>query len=115
MPPRRYTVIAERALMGRNEPCLCIKIQASDLELNIWMKDEELARLSLIEDTKWERRESVQLGESAGALVFWAAGSGKETISILIGPDDEAWDIGLELPRSILSELRALKISTKSA
>lgn len=69
-----------------------LKLQGGDdWELNVWSTFEDLARLRGIRAAKWDQRRSIQAGRCAGSRVFWC--SDGDTATILIGHDDEAWDV----------------------
>jgi hypothetical protein len=56
----------------------------------------ELDGLRSIREADWLARRSLHIGRSADAPVHWAVNG--ETVTILIGHDDETWDIALEVP-----------------
>jgi hypothetical protein len=89
-----------------------LKLQCSDdWELNVWSTFEDLAsdtKLGGVRSAAWEERRSIAAGTSAGSRVFWA-GPGKgahlETATVLIGSDDEAWDIAFLIPVAIVEKI----------
>lgn len=44
----------------------------------------------------------MRIGEVAGAPAWWSVDDAAGTLSILVGPDDETWDVGVTLPRGTL-------------
>jgi hypothetical protein len=89
---------------GPGEPMLVlVKVQTSAWEFNFRATPEDLAALGAIRDTDWARRKCLHVGESAGAPVHWAAEGDNATI--LIGDDDETWDIALMVPVVTVDEI----------
>jgi hypothetical protein len=83
-----------------------VKLQTETWELNIEASTAELVRLHGIEDADWDARHSLAIGTCAGASVYWAMSGGRATI--LIGHDDETWDIGLQIPVATVHEIASL-------
>ncbi len=108
MSERTVDVSMEAALStdetGRR-PAL-VKLATRDWELNIRATLEELAGLTEIRGADRLSRRAIAVGTAAGAPVHWAAGDGKA--SILVGADDEAWDLALQVPLSAVEELAQL-------
>jgi hypothetical protein len=82
-----------------------VKLQAPDWELNFRATPEDLAGLGTIRDTDWAARRCLHIGESAGSPVHWAA-DGQMT-TIMVGQDDETWDIALNVPTTAVDEIVA--------
>ncbi|MGK5551705.1 hypothetical protein ACSNOI_08825 [Actinomadura kijaniata] len=89
------------------DPMPLVMLQADAWELHIWAPLADLARLSGIRAANWDERTSLNVGTCAGAPVFWSA-SEAETATILIGADDEAWDLALTVPLATVDEIAAL-------
>jgi hypothetical protein len=83
-----------------------VKLQTDDWEVNVHTSPEELLALSDIRSAHWGERGSIQAGKSAGAQVFWAAGEG-DAANLMIGHDDETWDIGVSVPYSVIDQIVA--------
>jgi len=89
---------------------LCtIKIATDWYEVNIRMSATDALRLEDVVSQPWLHG-SLRLGESAGAPVHWSAREDGR-ISILVGHDDETWDVAVSVDaavlRAILGELAA--------
>ena len=83
---------------------IALKIQSgSGFEINIKIDEGDVSKLREIPNTDWDSRETLLIGESLGESVFWCVDD--ERISILIGHDDETWEIGFWIPFSMLDEL----------
>ena len=76
---------------------VAVKIQgADDWELNVRSTFVELTRLRDIRQAIWSERRSIPAGNSAGGTVFWCADG--DVATVMIGHDDETWDIAVRLP-----------------
>ena len=100
-----YDFSWNEVVFGDNSAGLALKIQSAVIELNIWFRPEELEQLNNLENTKWENG-SLKIGESANSPVWWS--SKNNDVTILIGNDDETWDIALSIPTTEI--LKAIKL-----
>jgi hypothetical protein len=82
---------------------MSIKIQAPPFEVNIWVPCADISKFDRVLSTTWDAK-SLQIGESAGAPVHWSKDN-EGWVSILIGHDDETWDIGLFVPVTTISDI----------
>jgi len=85
------------------ESRIAVKLQSERWEVNIRATSDELAKLGEIRTADWDKRHSIRAGESAGATVFWAV-EGDNAV-LLIGVDDETWDVALTLPLAVVDEI----------
>jgi hypothetical protein len=83
-----------------------MKLQTPAWELNIAAPVADFVRLRGIDDADWDARRSLTIGTCAGASVHWAADGGDA--SILIGHDDETWDIAVAVPVAAVHEIASL-------
>jgi hypothetical protein len=81
----------------------CAKIGNGQWEVNIRAAPQEFAALSSIRSAEWAERRSIQVGQSAGAAVFWSCEGA--TATILIGSDDETWDVALQVPVELVDQI----------
>ena len=82
---------------GLDEPILVlVKLQSPTWEFNFRTTPEELAGLSSIRHADWATKRCLHIGESAGAPVHWSAA--EQTATIMVGHDDETWDIAVTVP-----------------
>ena len=72
-----------------------LTLEAEVFEVNIHIPGDEAEELKLVASSRWEDG-SMQIGESAGVPVFWSTDEGM--VAILVGADDENWDIALSVP-----------------
>jgi hypothetical protein len=76
--------------------------------LQIRISPEELGSLSAVGAASWEDRTSIKAGEALGNPVFWYRSTEDPTaVVVLVGADDEAWGLSLEVPAAVL--LRELR------
>jgi hypothetical protein len=80
-----------------------VKLQGETWELTISATTDELWQLAGIEKTDWDQRRTLKVGTCANAPVWWNERDG--TVYILVGNDDEAWDMGVTIPIGTVHEL----------
>ena len=83
-----------------------VKLQTEAWELNIWAPIADLLRLREVKEADWGARRSLPVGTCADARVFWAAD--QDQVTILIGQDDETWDIAVTVPLGTVDEIARL-------
>ena len=110
VPRRRrchYQAMVDVTVEARNDPDDPggVKLQDETWELNIWATTDELWTLAGIEKTDWAQRRTLKVGTCANAPVWWNERDG--TVHILVGNDDEAWDMGVTIPLGTLHEILA--------
>ena len=83
-----------------------IKIGLPAVEINVLVPYADLDRLKLVRTTPWISG-ALAIGTSAGETAWWAVDDEEEppTLAILVGHDDETWDIGVTLPLEVLDEV----------
>ncbi|KAB2376427.1 hypothetical protein [Actinomadura montaniterrae] len=89
------------------DPSPMLMLQAETWEVHIRASLADLSRLTSIRRANWDERRSLQVGECAGAPVFWAV-AGDDHATILIGQDDETWDAALIVPLATIDEIVTL-------
>lgn len=71
----------------------------------------DLLRLDGVGGADWSARASIAVGTTSLGRVFWCAGEAEGTVHVLVGHDDETWDLALVIPedavRSIVQQARA--------
>jgi hypothetical protein len=98
-------LFVSEALFENGSPAVTLKIQGRMFELNVWMRPDELPMLERVSGSNWGQRESIQIGQSGNTPAFWS--SDAESISVVIGHDDESWDFGITLPRDAIPRILA--------
>jgi hypothetical protein len=82
---------------------LALKLATHEWEVNVYGSVDDLSRLSEIRSTNWSERRSIQAGESAGARAYWA--STGDQAALMIGHDDETWDVSVTVPYDVIDEV----------
>ncbi len=106
--------VSAEATSSNGAPSTHVKIGTPHVELNVWLSYAEVVLLKSVSVAHW-LRESVQIGEVAGAPAWWSVDVDAGTLSILVGLDDETWDVGVTLPLGtlhvILTEVARARMS----
>jgi hypothetical protein len=89
-----------------SEPFALVKLQGEEWELNIRAPLSDLVQLRDVRYADWASRNSLPIGTCAGADVHWAASEGQ--VAILIGHDDEIWDVAFIVAPAVTDEIVAL-------
>src|SRR5690242_12532940 len=79
------------------------KVADHDWEINVRAEASAFLALGDIRKADWNARRSIQAGRSAGADVFWS--SDGDGVTIMIGVDDESWDLAVTVPVGVVDEL----------
>ena len=93
---REQTIATDTPLSERVDA-----LSSDQWEFNIWLTEMDITTLKAVRPGSWAERESLRCGIAARAPVFWSTHDGN--LTLLIGDDDEAWDIALTLPDSTLT------------
>jgi len=81
-----------------------LKLQSEEWEANVHASADELLRLSNIRSASWDERRSIHAGESAGSRVYWSGGDGDHA-NMMIGDDDETWDVSVVVPYAVIDQV----------
>ncbi|PIE50523.1 MAG: hypothetical protein CSA38_02690 [Flavobacteriales bacterium] len=88
----------------KSKSSISIKLGNDYLELNISeLKFEDIEKFKNIEEYKWENRNSIKAGKTLDSDVFWSFQEGR--VTILIGQDDECWEVGINISLELLSNI----------
>jgi hypothetical protein len=82
---------------------LLVKLATDEWEVNVRGSVDDFLKLAEIRSTNWNERGSLRAGESAGAPVFWASEGNQATL--LIGNDDETWDVAITVPVPVVEQI----------
>jgi hypothetical protein len=99
------SISADKCYDTDGRPRFSIKIQQEPFEINITVRKEEIRLFGKVRNACWDNRGSIRFGECADAPVFWCSTS--TDISILVGHDDETWDIAVTIPLSAIDDIEA--------
>lgn len=80
-----------------------LSLSGQGFYLQIRISPEELASLSAVGATSWEDRTSIKAGQALGHPVFWCrSDEDANAVVVLVGADDEVWELWLEVPAALL-------------
>lgn len=96
-------VVVDAELDTDGRTVACAKIASGDWEVNVRATPLEFAALAAIRSSTWSSRNSIAVGTSAAAPVFWSCDG--TTASILIGSDDETWDVAFAIPVDVVDRI----------
>jgi hypothetical protein len=88
------------------------RLYAVSLSTDTWLAlihipPEESALLAQVTSRVWDDG-ALRIGESAGASVFWSVnGDDHGTVVLLVGDDDQTWDISIAIPAAAIDEIIA--------
>ncbi|GIG93032.1 hypothetical protein [Plantactinospora endophytica] len=82
-----------------------VMLQAPSWEFHFCAHISEVARLRSIREADWSARRALQIGDAAGIPVHWAYDG--DTVTALIGHDDETWHIAFLMPVDTIDRLAA--------
>jgi hypothetical protein len=117
MKPMVPSVTVDRRADADGSRCFVVKVGTDWYEVNLTIPEREAPKLKQVPTTPWVGG-SLRIGESAGLPAFWSVDD-QGRVGILLGHDDETWDIGLLFPReafdAIITEVESLSKSRDSA
>ena len=96
-------VAVEVEVDGDGDEILCAKISTGVCEVNVRADRAAFLKLTDITEADWLSGRSLAVGTSAGSPVFWTCEGA--TVDLLIGVDDETWDIAVRVPLDLVEEL----------
>ena len=84
-----------------------LHLRSSELLLLITVTPHELALLTAAGKADWKDRESITAGSVLGSACHWCQGQEPNTVQLLVGPDDETWELALTLPAADIQRIVA--------
>ena len=83
-----------------------IKIATHDVEMNVWVLEADLGKLVEVRGRRWEVG-ALRIGRSAGTPAWWSVEAEEEgrSLSIVVGDDEESWDLNFRFPLETLDEI----------
>lgn len=63
---------------------------------------DELLTLESVGDALWTGRRSIAAGTVLGHQAFWCVADEADEVQLLVGHDDETWELALSVPRSVV-------------
>ena len=100
----KVAVTLDWVLDEQDDFVYCLKIQGGDgWEMNIWVTEEELKSIPNAKTARWDERGSLKIGKCLNSPTFWSCANGN--LSILVGEDDETWEVGITMKEEILEDI----------
>jgi hypothetical protein len=104
MPALNCSVCANPWTDESGVRCAMVKVQTEHYELNVSLTRGEAEELRGNPPGVRTSRGSLRLGRCAGSTVFWCVEG--ESLTLLIGPDEEVWSVAFVLPPPALAQIR---------
>lgn len=103
--------------LDQTSEAFTLKISSEGLEINLKLSHQDIKTIiNNITNANWEIRNTIKAGVCLGANVFWCCDDNKTSVLLLIGQEDETWQIGLKLPFSIINDLQQeIKVHSKTS
>jgi hypothetical protein len=80
-----------------------LRISGPGYYLLIAMPAPELAILRDVQGASWEARRTITAGRVLDSPVHWCQSTvDPQAVSVLVGADDETWELALEFPDEVL-------------
>ncbi|WKJ90771.1 hypothetical protein QZJ86_01145 [Methylomonas montana] len=98
-----YSVAINAGTSDSGAAYFFVKLNSPDCEFNVMVSELELERLRSVGDARWLARQSVAAGKCLGSSAFWSCQDGR--LTVLVGPDDEAWEVCFSAPEALVNEL----------
>lgn len=96
-----FEVSAEDAFDRNGSAAVLIKLSAEIVEVNIYIPIDSIGEVKAFEAKAIHQ---CTAGQSAASPVHWKRGD-EGDVYILIGDDDDTWDIGLTVNDELVSEI----------
>ncbi len=84
-----------------------VLLQEQTWEFQLEIHVNELVRLRDIHQADWSSRASLRIGEVFGSPVHWCISDDGKTVAVLVGHDDETWQIAFTMPGETIDQLLA--------
>lgn len=84
------------------EKIYAVKIQTDLMEINVWIPIADTSKLQHVRRTPWVNG-ALRIGVSASSPAFWCVDD--DMLSILVGPDDQTWDIAVSFPVNTIDKI----------
>ncbi|MCC7197433.1 hypothetical protein IT413_04545 [Candidatus Peregrinibacteria bacterium] len=96
------------SLLEDGQQSKSIKLASEQYEVNVHIALPQIEILKSLNQNSWDETHAIKLGISANSNVFWVYNKSDETLSILIGHDDQTWDISITITWNIFSKITHL-------
>ena len=87
-----------------------LKLQGSNWELNLRLSKEDIQTLHKgIKEADWSERKSIKAGATCLSVpIYWNYEEKNNIVCIILGEDDECWDVGFVISFSDFETLKSL-------
>lgn len=98
MSPTEPEISVNKGFLPKNIPSKIIKLSSIDYEVNIHIPDSLIESFKKVNPNSWtQNNHAIKAGISAKSDVFWVLDRDENTVYILIGHDDQTWDISIRI------------------
>jgi hypothetical protein len=95
--------VESEASADYDAPDQVLRISRPGYYLVIQMPINELIALRGVQAASWNERGTISAGKAFGKPVHWCQSSvDPGAVSVLVGADDETWELALEFPADVL-------------
>jgi hypothetical protein len=91
---------------GDDPDRVAVILRGPSWEFQFRVQPQELCRLRDIRDADWSARRALHLGTVFGVPIHWCIND--DLVSVLVGHDDETWQIGIFMPVEVADRLAAM-------
>ena len=84
-----------------------LQLSMPDLLLLISISPQELGLLTGAKSADWGQRQSIRAGSLLGVACHWCRGDEANTVQLLVGSDDETWELSLTMPADVIDRIVA--------
>jgi hypothetical protein len=82
-------------------------LRSSEAYLSIRVTAADLRSLAALDGAAFEVARSVRAGTMLGQPAFWCFGEEQDTAQVLVGPDEQSWELAVTLPLSLVQAAAA--------
>ena len=93
-------ILARVVTLDYDESDGLLAVGGEEFYLVMELSESDVSELRQLGDRSWLQRESLRGGTCLGHPVFWSTDG--ETVSLLVGTDDESWRLSVTLTRPVL-------------
>jgi hypothetical protein len=79
-----------------------LTISGEGVVLQISVGEDDLAQVGEALHAEWTARQSIRVGHTLGTPVHWSRGDEPDTVNLMVGPDDETWQVLVVVPASLI-------------
>ena len=88
-------------------------LRSAEAYLSIRVSPSDLKTLAALDGAAFEVARSVRAGTMLGQHAFWCFGEQEDTAQVLVGPDEQSWELAVTLPLSVVQAAAAKAASAR--